>query len=64
MYSEELAWVPYDKPKKEKTITLSADEAEVLENYLERKCYRLEEADLKDSYCYPRLLSVLHKVRK
>ena len=64
MYSEELAWVPLDKPKKEKIITLTSDEAEVLESYLERKCYKLEEADLKDSKCYPLLLSILHKVRK
>ena len=48
----------------EKTIMLTKEEAEVLENYLTKKCVNLEVSGLTDSYCYPKLLSILHKVRK
>ena len=48
----------------EKTIMLTKEEAEVLEKYLTHKVIRLEESSLTDSYCYPKLLSILHKVRK
>ena len=43
-------------------IKLTEDEAEVISNYIFRKVCRLEDANLKDSYCYPRLYSVYHKL--
>ena len=43
-------------------IELTKDEAEVISNYIFRKVCRLEDADLKDSYCYPRLYSAYHKL--
>lgn len=45
-------------------IELSDDELSVLLNYITRKCYKLEEANLTDSYCYPRLHSVEYKLTK
>ena len=43
-------------------IKLTEEEAEVVSNYIFRKVCRLEDANLKDSYCYPRLYSVYHKL--
>ena len=43
-------------------IKLTEEEAEVISNYIFRKVCRLEDANLKDSYCYPRLYSVYHKL--
>ena len=43
-------------------VELTEEEAEVLTNYLERKLYRLEEAGLTDSYCYPRLYQIKRKI--
>lgn len=43
-------------------IELTKDEAEVISNYIFKKVCRLEDANLKDSYCYPRLYSVYHKL--
>ena len=43
-------------------IELTKDEAEVISNYIFRKVCRLEDANLKDSYCYPRLYSAYHKL--
>ena len=43
-------------------IELTEEEAEVVSNYIFRKVCRLEDADLKDSYCYPRLYSAYHKL--
>ena len=43
-------------------IELTKEEAEVISNYIFRKVCRLEDADLKDSYCYPRLYSAYHKL--
>ena len=43
-------------------IELTKDEAEVISNYIFKKVCRLEDADLKDSYCYPRLYSAYHKL--
>ena len=43
-------------------IELTKDEAEVISNYVFKKVCRLEDADLKDSYCYPRLYSAYHKL--
>ena len=43
-------------------IELTKDEAEVISNYIFRKVCRLEDADLKDSYCYPRLYSAYRKL--
>ena len=43
-------------------IELTDEEAEVLSNYLDRKLYRLEEAGLTASYCYPKLYSIKHKI--
>ena len=38
-------------------IELTEEEAEVISNYIFKKVCRLEDANLKDSYCYPRLYS-------
>ena len=43
-------------------IKLTEEEAEVVSNYIFRKVCRLEDANLKDSYCYPRLYSTYHKL--
>lgn len=40
------------------------DEIEVVADYLFKKICRLEEADLKDSRCYPLLLSFYRKLLK
>jgi hypothetical protein len=37
------------------TITLTESEAEVVDNYIFRKACRLEDANLKETHCYPRL---------
>ena len=43
-------------------IELTKEEAEVVSNYIFKKVCRLEDANLKDSYCYPRLYSAYHKL--
>ena len=43
-------------------IELTEEEAEVISNYIFRKVCTLEDAKLEDSYCYPRLYSVYHKL--
>ena len=43
-------------------IELTGEEAEVISNYIFKKVCRLEDANLKDSYCYPRLYSAYHKL--
>ena len=43
-------------------IELTKDEAEVISNYIFKKVCRLEDTNLKDSYCYPRLYSAYHKL--
>ena len=43
-------------------IELTEEEAKVVSDYIFRKVCRLEDADLKDSYCYPRLYSAYHKL--
>ena len=43
-------------------IKLTEEEAEVISNYIFKKVCRLEDANLKDSYCYPRLYSAYHKL--
>ena len=43
-------------------IELTEEEAEVIGNYIFKKVCRLEDANLKDSYCYPRLYSAYHKL--
>ena len=43
-------------------IELTEEEAEVVSDYIFRKVCRLEDANLKDSYCYPRLYSIYHKL--
>ena len=43
-------------------IKLTEEEAEVVSNYIFKKVCRLEDANLKESYCYPRLYSVYHKL--
>ena len=44
------------------TIKLTKEEKEVLETYLDRKLYKLEESGLTDSKCYPLLYSIRHKL--
>ena len=43
-------------------IELTEEEVEVISNYIFKKVCRLEDANLKDSYCYPRLYSAYHKL--
>ena len=43
-------------------IELTEEEAEVVSDYIFRKVCKLEDAKLKDSYCYPRLYSAYHKL--
>lgn len=43
-------------------IELTEEEAEVISNYIFKKVCRLEDADLKDSYCYPRLYGAYRKL--
>lgn len=45
-------------------IELTEEEAEVVSDYLFRKCYKLEQANLKESRCYPNLFSVYTKIQK
>lgn len=46
------------------SLTLTVAEAEVLSNYLLNKVAKLEEAGLKDSYCYPKLYSIYLQLNK
>lgn len=45
-----------------KSYNFTKEEIEVVESYLFKKICRLEDADLKDSYCYPRLVSFRQKL--
>jgi len=46
------------------TITITESEAEVVDNYIFRKMCRLEDANLKETHCYPRLESVHRKIQR
>lgn len=48
----------------EKTITLTEDEAEMLETYLFRKQINLENSNLTDAKCYPLICSIRKKLLK
>ena len=48
----------------EKTITLTEDEAEMLETYLFRKQINLENSNLTDANCYPLICSISKKLLK
>ena len=43
-------------------IELTEEEAEVVSDYIFRKVCKLEDAELEDSYCYPRLYSAYRKL--
>ena len=43
-------------------IELTEEEAEVVSDYIFRKVCKLEDAKLKDSYCYPRLYGAYRKL--
>jgi len=45
-------------------IELTEEEAKVVADYLFRKACRLEDANLTDSYCYPRLHSAYRKISR
>jgi len=45
-------------------LELTEEEAEVLADYLFKKCARLEESGLTDSRCYPLLYSIKHKINE
>lgn len=47
----------------EVTLRLTADEAEVLKEYVFRKVCKLKDAGLEDSKCYPLLLSAYYKLK-
>lgn len=49
---------------KQLTINLTIEEAEVLDDYIERKCYKLEQSGLTNSKCYPLLYSVHRKIKR
>lgn len=56
-----------DKFKTHVTVTLTVEEAEVVNDYIFRKAIRLEDAHLEDSRCYPALMGAhikLHNVLK
>lgn len=44
------------------SLELTADEAEVIEDYIFRKACRLKDSGLEDSKCYPKLMSVHRKL--
>ena len=46
------------------SIDLTLEEAEVVDNYIFKKVCRLEDADLRESYCYPRLYNAHRKLSK
>ena len=46
------------------TITLTKEEAEVVSNYLLHRRIKLEDCDLKDSYCYPKITSAYYKIEQ
>jgi hypothetical protein len=46
------------------TIELTDEEAEVVDNYIFRKMCRLEDANLTESFCYPRLASAHRKIQR
>ena len=48
----------------EKTITLTEDEAEMLETYLFRKQINLENSNLTDAKCYLLICSIRKKLSK
>jgi hypothetical protein len=45
-------------------IELTEEEAEVVDNYIFRKMCRLEDANLMESFCYPRLASAHRKIQR
>ena len=48
----------------EKTITLTKEEAEMLEYYLFKKQINLENSGLTDAKCYPLICSIRKKLNK
>lgn len=53
-----------DEIERRIAMDLTKDELEVVCSYLSKKMSRLEESGLTDSYCYPRLASAYHKLKK
>ena len=45
-------------------VELTEEEAEVVDNYIFRKMCRLEDANLKESFCYPRLYNAHRKLSR
>lgn len=45
-------------------LSLTKEEAEVVSNYLLHRRIKLEDCQLKDSYCYPKITSVYYKIEK
>ena len=45
-------------------VPLTKEEAEVVVKYLLDRIVKLEDYQLKDSYCYPKLLSAYYKIKK
>lgn len=43
-------------------MKLTKEEIEVLVKVIDHRIWQLEDCDLKDSYCYPQLLSIRHKL--
>lgn len=45
-------------------VNLTKEELEVVSNYLLKKMTRLEESNLTDSYCYPKLANTYYKIKR
>lgn len=45
-------------------VDLTREEMEIIRERVVRKALMLEEAGLTDSFCYPRLMAISHKLRK
>ncbi len=45
-------------------VSMTKEEAEVVSNYLLHRRIRLEDCQLEDSYCYPKITSVYYKIER
>jgi hypothetical protein len=45
-------------------VNMTKEEAEVVSRYLLDRRIKLEDCDLKDSYCYPRITNVYYNIIK
>ena len=45
-------------------VSMTKEEAEVVSRYLLDRRIKLEDCDLKDSYCYPKITAVYYNILK